>query len=161
MQLEKNQALISAPFGGVLLTFKGPSLIKADLLEEPCETHYGRFQKNRAVVRLEAYLRGEIDALQRWPYFKVGTPYQLLIWKRATQIKPGKIRTYAQIAFELQTGAMAVGGACRDNPIPIFVPTHRIVSSLKASGCVDHRDCTPIKLWLLEHEKKYCGALDE
>lgn len=64
----------------------------------------------------------------------------------------GEIRTYKQLAIELGSpGAVrAVGSACATNPLPIFVPCHRITRSDGSLG--GYRGGLEAKQWLLKLE---------
>lgn len=84
-----------------------------------------------------------------------GTNFQKKIWKLLSQIKSGDTRTYGDIARELKTSPRAVGNACRRNPVPIFIPCHRVVSATGRGGFMGHTTGEPlaIKEWLLAHEQ--------
>jgi O-6-methylguanine DNA methyltransferase len=58
-----------------------------------------------------------------------GTPFQVSVWKALSRIPTGQTRSYSQIATAIgQARAVrAVGGACGENPIPVFVPCHRVL----------------------------------
>lgn len=60
-----------------------------------------------------------------------GTTFQKLVWKALLKIPYGKTVSYKEIA-EI-TGhpraSRAVGSACGENPIPIIIPCHRVISS--------------------------------
>ena len=60
-----------------------------------------------------------------------GTDFQLRVWKELLTIKWGKTRTYKDVAMlvGLPKGARAVGAAIGRNPIPIFIPCHRVLGS--------------------------------
>ncbi|NLZ56750.1 MAG: methylated-DNA--[protein]-cysteine S-methyltransferase [Corynebacterium sp.] len=64
----------------------------------------------------------------------------------------GEIRTYGQLATELgSSGAVrAVGSACATNPLPLFVPCHRITRSDGSLG--GYRGGLEAKQWLLNLE---------
>ncbi|USZ67998.1 methylated-DNA--[protein]-cysteine S-methyltransferase [Halorussus salilacus] len=67
----------------------------------------------------------------------------------------GETRTYGELAGQLNTAPVAVGGACGRNPVPIVVPCHRVVGAgslggYSASGGLDAKE----RLLALE------GALD-
>lgn len=85
-----------------------------------------------------------------------GTEFQQKIWSMLSLIRPGQTRTYGDIARELKTSARAVGNACRKNPVPIFIPCHRVVSRTGKGGFMGHTTGEPleIKNWLLAHEQK-------
>ena len=60
-----------------------------------------------------------------------GTPFQIQVWEELKLIPYGETRTYGEIAAALgQPGASrAVGAANGANPIPIVIPSHRVVGS--------------------------------
>ena len=65
------------------------------------------------------------------PVKPMGTAFQLSVWRELQTIKWGETYSYRDIAKRLEkpTGSRAVGGAVGRNPIPIFIPCHRIVSA--------------------------------
>ena len=65
------------------------------------------------------------------PVKPMGTAFQLSVWRELQTIKWGVTYSYLDIAKRLgkPTGSRAVGGAVGRNPIPIFIPCHRIVSA--------------------------------
>ena len=65
----------------------------------------------------------------------------------------GETRTYGELAGDLDTAPVAVGGACGRNPIPIVVPCHRIVGHDSIGGfSADVDDPLAFKRRLLDHE---------
>ena len=58
-----------------------------------------------------------------------GTAFQRRVWAELSRIPYGETRTYGQLAAQLQTAARPVGGALNKNPLPIFLPCHRIVGA--------------------------------
>ena len=60
-----------------------------------------------------------------------GTPFQLRVWKALEEIPYGHTRTYMDLARALgKPGAVrAVGAANGRNPLPIFIPCHRVIGS--------------------------------
>ena len=46
----------------------------------------------------------------------------------------GETRTYGEIAKILKTSPRAVGNACRNNPMPLIIPCHRVVSAKDIGG---------------------------
>lgn len=80
--------------------------------------------------QLTAYLEGDLREFTV-PVALRGTSFQLDVWKSLLGIAYGETRSYAQIATEIgRPGAVrAVGLANGSNPIPVFVPCHRVVGS--------------------------------
>jgi methylated-DNA-[protein]-cysteine S-methyltransferase len=72
-------------------------------------------------------------------------------------IPPGRTRSYGDIAAELGSSARAVGNACRANPIPLFIPCHRVVAKhgLGGFGGQTRGRLPEIKAWLLRHEQSH------
>jgi O-6-methylguanine DNA methyltransferase len=60
-----------------------------------------------------------------------GTPFQLSVWKALEEIPYGQTRTYRQIAELVgrPTATRAVGAANGQNPLPVFLPCHRVIGS--------------------------------
>jgi len=65
-----------------------------------------------------------------------GTDFQRLVWRALCRIGLGQTRSYAQVAQSIgRPGAVrAVGGACGANPIPVFVPCHRVLAAGQRLG---------------------------
>lgn len=60
-----------------------------------------------------------------------GTPFQQSVWAALQKIPWGEYRTYGQIAgmLDLPGGARAVGNAVGANPLPVFIPCHRVLAA--------------------------------
>jgi methylated-DNA-[protein]-cysteine S-methyltransferase len=60
-----------------------------------------------------------------------GTPFQEKVWDALKEIPYGETRSYKDIAFRIgkEKACRAVGGAINKNPIPIFIPCHRVIGS--------------------------------
>lgn len=93
--------------------------------------------------------------------FQRGTLFQQRVWRFLTRIPAGQVKTYGELAKELNTSARAVGNACRQNPFPVVVPCHRVVSASDIGGFAGdtpdnqkgQMDFMQIKKWLLNHEQ--------
>jgi len=90
------------------------------------------------------------------------TPFQLRVLKQLQKIPYGETRSYGQIARILKTSPRAVGNACRNNPLPIIIPCHRVVAANSIGGYDGARTGTllNIKRRLLEMEG-VCLAVKE
>lgn len=85
-----------------------------------------------------------------------GSQFQKSVWRMLPDILLGEVCTYGALAKRLSTSARAVGGACRNNPIPIIIPCHRVLAA-NGWGGFDGQTAgknIAIKRWLLDHEKK-------
>ena len=65
-----------------------------------------------------------------------GTSFQQRVWHTLRQIGRGQTRSYGAVAQAIgkPKAVRAVGGACGANPIPVFVPCHRVVAADHSLG---------------------------
>ncbi len=58
------------------------------------------------------------------------TEFQMLVLLKTREVKPGTAITYSQLAANVgrPRASRAVGTALSKNPLPLFIPCHRIVS---------------------------------
>ena len=68
------------------------------------------------------------------PLGQNGTEHQLKVWGALSKIPSGTVLTYGELAKKIGSSARAVGNACRNNPLPIVVPCHRIVAASDIGG---------------------------
>jgi methylated-DNA-[protein]-cysteine S-methyltransferase len=110
-----------------------------------------------AVQQLKAWVSGEFAPFKLRLAPK-GTEFQLEVWRALARVRAGKTLTYGELAARVQRpgAARAVGSAMRKNPLPLFVPCHRVLAgnglggfSGGVAGALD------LKQRMLEHE----GAL--
>ena len=60
-----------------------------------------------------------------------GTEFQIKVWKEIIKIPRGSIKTYKEIACDLNKprSARAVANACGKNPHVPIIPCHRVIRS--------------------------------
>jgi len=107
-----------------------------------------------ASVQLEEYLAGR-RKIFTLPLAPEGTPFMREIWQWLAGIPYGQTRSYGHIAAASgkPKASRAVGMANNRNPIPVFIPCHRVIGSNgKLTG---YRGGLDIKQKLLELEKHY------
>ena len=80
------------------------------------------------------------------------TDFQRRVMMATARIPPGRLRTYGEVADELEhsKAAVAVGQAMKSNPAPLVIPCHRVVAKGDLGGWVYGRD---LKRELLAHEE--------
>ncbi|HEY6350889.1 MAG TPA: methylated-DNA--[protein]-cysteine S-methyltransferase [Candidatus Angelobacter sp.] len=85
--------------------------------------------------QLQAYFRGELREFT-CKLDLAGTEFQKRCWNALLRIPYGKTRSYAEIAREVGSprAFRAVGQANHNNPIPIIVPCHRVITSSGTLG---------------------------
>lgn len=81
-----------------------------------------------------------------------GTEFQLSVWETIASIPFGKTMTYQEIAAHIKKpkASRAVGTACGANPIPLFIPCHRVLGKTGLGGFTGG---LAIKKKLLSHER--------
>lgn len=111
---------------------------------------------NQTADALKHYFQTGEESFSSLPLDPGGTKFQARVWKQMQMIKPGRTKTYGQVAKTLRSSPRAVGGACRANPMPILIPCHRIVGAHGKMVGYNGGSDTAIKEQLLHLE----GALD-
>ena len=88
------------------------------------------------------------------PLQQRGTAYQQRVWRALQRIPAGHTLTYGQLAKRLHSSPRAIGNACRQNPLPLLVPCHRVVAATGLGGFAGKTSGAPLALkrWLLKHE---------
>ncbi len=88
------------------------------------------------------------------PLHPQGTDFQQRVWKALQEIPAGQVKTYGELARQLNSSPRAVGNACRKNPIPLLIPCHRVVSKQGLGGYAGQTEGREIrlKMQLLAHE---------
>ncbi len=101
---------------------------------------------------LDRYFSGKTVALPD-VNFSNGTLFQQKVWKTLLKIPHGQTRSYSWIAKQVGSpkAVRAVGTACGKNPIPIFIPCHRVLQS--SGGLGGFAPGLPWKKYLLNLEQ--------
>ena len=137
------------------LQFAGSKLIKVDYLNKKTQkaptTKLAETVKNK----IEKYLnpQSKIKNINVDVQLNV-TAFQEKVLKQLLQIPYGETRTYGEIAKSLKTSPRAVGNVCRNNPLPIVIPCHRVVAAKGIGGYAGATDggLLDIKYRLLQLE---------
>lgn len=148
-------AVIAAPFGRLGIKVARGRLAGIDLVTARTKLFSPTDALTVDVCRqLNAYFSNP-RYLFTVPLKLEGTRFQTRVWQQLRRIRPGAVRRYADIANRLGSGARAVGGACRRNPVPIVVPCHRVVSRSGLGGYMGKVSGAALgmKQWLLAHER--------
>jgi methylated-DNA-[protein]-cysteine S-methyltransferase len=111
---EENETIIALEWGQANSKEKQEN---NKLLEEACN-------------QLNGYFDAKLKSFDL-PLDPSGTKFQESVWNWLKCIPFGQTKTYKDGALILKSGPRAVGSACGRNPIPLFIPCHRV---LNASG---------------------------
>lgn len=159
---KRYQAIISAPIGNIGVRLHDGRLSELTILdaqhtvsaEQPEQSEDASVDRVRRA--LQDYFRDPFSIAP--PALELlGTPFQLRVWRALQQIPPGTTRCYGELARRLNTSPRAIGNACRQNPVPIFVPCHRVVAANGDGGFMGATGgwAVSVKRWLLAHEASH------
>jgi methylated-DNA-[protein]-cysteine S-methyltransferase len=86
-----------------------------------------------AGAQLAAYFAGRLEVFDL-PLAPGGDGFQRAFLDVLRAIPFGRTRTYGEIARQMGASAQAIGQGCGANPIPIFVPCHRVLGARNLGG---------------------------
>ena len=108
----------------------------------------------QAAAELQQYLSGKRQQFTV-PLDPAGSEFFRRAWQALIAIPYGETRSYQQIAARVgnANACRAVGLANNRNPLPIFIPCHRVIgANQKLTG---YRGGLPLKQTLLELEQRH------
>jgi methylated-DNA-[protein]-cysteine S-methyltransferase len=109
-----------------------------------------------AATQLRQYLAGDRQQFTL-PLEPAGSEFFRRAWQALIAIPYGETRSYAEIAAAIGNAkaCRAVGLANNRNPLPLFIPCHRVIgSNQKLTG---YRGGLELKQHLLELERRHAG----
>jgi methylated-DNA-[protein]-cysteine S-methyltransferase len=150
------QAILHTPFGKLGIRCTDEFLSGIEFLPANTPALLPRNALSKVVcTQLETYLT-DADFHFDLPLKLNATDHQRKVWQTMLAIPRGQTLSYGELAAQLASSARAVGQACGNNPIPVVIPCHRVVSKAGLGGFM-HRadnDALDIKRWLLAHERR-------
>ncbi len=149
------QMIVDSPLGKLGVVLDGAAIQRMDFLPPRTRIRPLHGATARRVARtLQRYFRYGGALADELPLHLQGTAFQLRVWQALRSIPCGEVRTYGELAALLGSGARAIGNACRRNPVPVFVPCHRVVGAAGIGGYAGQTAGRELerKRWLLHHE---------
>lgn len=148
--------LVDSPMGWLRLKATDQGLMSMDWVRAGEGPDSEQVPGSRAVLRQAArwlatyFARRVAPSLP--PLVLTGTEFQKSVWRWLAALPAGQLTTYGEIARALgNPGACrAVGQAVGANPLPIFIPCHRVLAAGGRMG--GYSSGLPRKRWLLAHE---------
>ncbi len=150
------QAILIAPFGKLGIRCTDDVVLGIEFLPAGTRPLAPRSGLAREVARQLAAYFANADFDFNLPLKLESTEHQHKVWQAMSAIPRGQTRSYGELAAQIRSSARAVGQACGNNPFPIVIPCHRVVSKAGLGGFM-HRadtDALDIKRWLLAHEQR-------
>ena len=147
-------ARVISELGPLDLIFSGDSLLSIDMqgqagvLTGPYAVSATKLDEAGLLTRL-----GSLARLRVWSLPLAKSDFQARVWQAVARIASGQTLSYTQLAEQLgmTRGARAVARALALNPLPLFLPCHRVLAS---SGALQgYRLGLPAKKFLLEIER--------
>jgi len=99
------------------------------------------FSPDHALLqRAEAAIQDYLHHCQPLPELPLdlsaGTAFQRQVWEALRRIPFGETRSYVEVAraVDRPRASRAVGQACGRNPLPLFIPCHRVISATGTLG---------------------------
>ena len=118
-----------SPVGPMTLVQEGEALTRLDF-DVPSQPEEATPLLLEACRQLREYFAGERKAFAL-PLAPAGTAFQKKVWAALREIPWGETRSYGDIARAIgkPTASRAVGMANGRNPLPIFIPCHRVIGT--------------------------------
>jgi methylated-DNA-[protein]-cysteine S-methyltransferase len=115
MLVERNRTLSELRLNGEI--FDGEKMGQTPLLVD-------------AARELTEYFAGKRTTFSV-PLAAIGTPFQLTVWHALIAVPYGQTVSYGELArnSDRPAAARAVGMANHANPLPIFIPCHRVIGA--------------------------------
>ena len=118
-----------SPIGPMTLVQEGEALARLDF-DVPSQPEEVTPLLLEACRQLREYFAGERKAFAL-PLAPAGTEFQKKVWAALRDIPWGETRSYGDIARAIgkPTACRAVGMANGRNPLPVFIPCHRVIGT--------------------------------
>lgn len=104
-----------------------------------------------AAEQIAAYFNGKLTEFDL-PLKVDASEFQQRVCAQIAAIPFGETKTYGEIAKSLGAPPQAIGRGCGGNPIPLFVPCHRVLAT-NGLGGFSGGTGLETKIWLLRHER--------
>lgn len=120
------------PYGAMALSAQDGALTRLYLPGEPTPRIVSRETPLLRTARLQLFeYFGRLRQCFDLPLCPEGTDFQKSVWNALCAIPYGQTRSYAQIAQMIgnPNAVRAVGQANSKNPLPIFIPCHRVIAA--------------------------------
>jgi len=122
---------LESPLGPLTLVAENDALVAIEWRDR--KAHDESALLHEAQRQLAEYFAGTRTRFDL-PFAPMGAPFERRVWELMSAIPYGETRRYGELAQQLDAEAQAIGEACGRNPLPIFVPCHRVVAANGLGG---------------------------
>lgn len=107
-----------------------------------------------SICELNQYFFGQRKKLDIKLYYQ-GSPFEIKVYDYVRTIPYGETKTYEEVAEAIgePNSTKAVINALSHNPIPVFIPDHRVIGN--DGNLVSYCSSLELKKYFLDLEKKY------
>ena len=135
--------VFNSPIGKILIATVKEGVVKISFstksfaeLENYCHRHLGtgvqegsKYSQN-AKNQILNYLKGKTQSLD-FPVIHLNSPFRKKVLLAERNIPYGETRSYREVAQMVNNprASRAVGSANTENPLPLYFPCHRIITS--------------------------------
>lgn len=146
------ETAFKTPFGWLNMAFDEHYIYRSFFTKTPYPEPPATQQSQLIAEELRAYFENchHRFQLSLKPH---GTHYQQHVWNALLMIPVGRTITYGELAKTLQSSPRAIGQACKNNPIALFIPCHRVVGKTNRGGYMGDPEALCYKINLLTHEE--------
>jgi methylated-DNA-[protein]-cysteine S-methyltransferase len=116
---------LASPIGPLTIVAQNDALVAIEWRDR--KAHDESPLLRAAAQQLGEYFAG---ARKRFdlPLAPAGEPFDQRVRALMADIPYGETRRYGELAQRLEAEAQVIGEACGRNPLPIFIPCHRVVA---------------------------------
>jgi len=117
---------VTTPLGPFFVQIEGGKLVQSGFAPQG-GTPRGTFEQQVAEA-LREYFAGT-RPLPAFPLSLTGPPFFRRVWRALAATSPGEVLSYRELAEHVgqPRAARAVAAAMAKNPLPLFVPCHRVI----------------------------------
>ncbi len=127
-----------SPYGPVALTVSAGRLVRVELspANGPAPDSAPPAARPYVAALAQYFDGGDLPANAALLDMPSVTPFRRRVLRQLLRVGRGELVTYGELAARVgvRQGARAVGGAVGRNPLPIFVPCHRVVAAAGRLG---------------------------
>ena len=116
---------VASPIGPLTIVAENEAIVAVEWRDR--KAHDESALLREAARQLGEYFAGTRKTFDL-PLAPAGEPFEQQVWKLMAATPYGETRRYGELAQRLDAEAQAIGEACGRNPLPIFIPCHRVVA---------------------------------